>query len=102
MVRALAPFEDRIGTVVSGSAMAPPLTAAPANSWMLAITSGRCFQALALSQRRFGFLGRRHSAIPNHPLRQTDSGLSVRILCVYMVTVGQAVAGRILDAPSPP
>jgi hypothetical protein len=43
-----------------------------------------------------------HAAVADHALSKPNSGLGVYMLCVYMLDVSQAAAGRVLDTPRPP
>jgi hypothetical protein len=56
----------------------------------------------ALLELPFGLFRGGHPAVADHALGKTNGSLGVYILCVYMLDVVEAVAGRVLDAPSPP
>jgi hypothetical protein len=55
-----------------------------------------------LAQQRLGLLRCRHAALEDHALGQPDGRLRVDVLTMDGVTVGEASAAGILDAPSPP
>src|SRR5262245_50392032 len=48
-----------------------------------------------------GIFRRWHSAVDDHPLGQPDRGLAIAVLSDDVFDMGQAMAGRILDALGP-
>jgi hypothetical protein len=57
-------------------------------------------KGLTFSQLVFGFFRRWHAAVADHGFGEREGGALVDVLAVDMLAVGEAMAARILDAPS--